>query len=147
MSKSSKSTQRTVLMKTRRLENFAPRSAAALAVFAAVLLLLYADRGNADVPNSAARPEMPKIGIAADGSRFIFGGTGETFVPWGFNYLGRFGELVEESWADDWARLEQDFHEMHKLGANVVRVHLQFGTFMKGPDEVDAAELGRLEKL
>ncbi len=36
---------------------------------------------------------------------------------------------------------------MRNLGANVVRVHLRFGTYMKGPDEVDSAELARLKKM
>lgn len=91
------------------------------------------------------RAETPKIQIAADGSRFVAGE--ETFAPWGFNYLGRFGELVEESWVEDWERVERDFREMRKLGANVVRVHLQFSTFVKGPGEADREELRRLKQL
>lgn len=96
---------------------------------------------------SAAEPPMSTVRVADDGSRFVLSDSGETFVPWGFNYLGRFGELVEESWAEDWQRLETDFEEMRKLGANVVRVHLQVGTFMKGPEQVDQAELDRLVKM
>jgi len=90
---------------------------------------------------------MPKVRVADDGSKFVLEGSGEAFVPWGFNYVGRFGEIVEESWATDWPRLEMDFREMRKLGANVVRVHLQTGTYMKGPEEVDQAELDRLRKM
>ena len=40
-----------------------------------------------------------------------------------------------------------DFGEMKDLGANVVRVHLQFGKFMKRPDEPDPRALDRLGKL
>ena len=36
---------------------------------------------------------------------------------------------------------------MRKLGANVVRVHLQFGTYMTGPDEFDRAQLDRLREM
>jgi branched-chain amino acid transport system permease protein len=36
---------------------------------------------------------------------------------------------------------------MRKLGANVVRIHLQFGTYMKEPDAFDEAALGRLRKM
>ena len=40
-----------------------------------------------------------------------------------------------------------DFREMRKLGANVVRVHLQFGTYMKSPGHLDPAELARLRRM
>ncbi|MFW6106639.1 MAG: cellulase family glycosylhydrolase [bacterium] len=124
------------------------RCLAATMVAFAVVLLLGSSRVNAESgPASVVEPEMAKIRIAENGSRFVVSGSGETFVPWGFNYLGRFGELVEETWADDWERLERDFREMRKLGANVVRVHLQFATFMKEPNQVDPAELDRLGKM
>lgn len=90
---------------------------------------------------------MQKVHVSDDGRRFVVGNTGESFVPWGFNYLGEFGKLVEESWATDWERVERDFREMRKLGANVVRVHLQFGTYMKAQNEFDKAELGRLRRM
>lgn len=117
-----------------------------IALAAAMLSVGGRVRGETEL-GAASGPEMTKIRIANDGSRFVVSGSRETFVPWGFNYLGRFGELVEESWADDWKRIERDFREMRELGANVVRVHLQFATFMKGPDEVDRTELERLKKM
>lgn len=121
--------------------------AAATIAFTAALLLDIAQGHAETAPASPDGPEMPRVRVADDGTRFVVGGSGETFVPWGFNYLGRFGELVEETWADDWDRVETDFREMRKLGANVVRVHLQFGTYMKAPDAVDPAELDRLKKM
>ena len=36
---------------------------------------------------------------------------------------------------------------MKKLGANVVRIHLQVGKFMDGPDKANAKALARLAKL
>jgi hypothetical protein len=36
---------------------------------------------------------------------------------------------------------------MKKLGANVVRVHLQLGKFMDGPDKPNAKALDHLAKL
>ena len=36
---------------------------------------------------------------------------------------------------------------MRSLGANVVRLHLQVGTYMTSPREVDRGELGRLRKI
>jgi hypothetical protein len=90
---------------------------------------------------------MEKIRLSDDGNKFALGNSGKSFVPWGFNYLGKFGEIVEESWATDWTRLEKDFHEMRNLGVNVVRVHLQFGTYMKKRNEIDEAEIDRLRKM
>src|SRR5690606_26648568 len=92
-------------------------------------------------------PTMPRVRISDDGTHFVRDDEGARFVPWGFNYLGEFGKLVEESWDTDWERLERDFRQMHELGGNVVRIHLQFGTYMKGPDEFDDAQLQRLRKL
>ncbi len=92
-------------------------------------------------------PAMLKVRVSGDGKRFVLGESGQIFIPWGFNYLGKFGQLVEDSWEKDWPRLERDFCEMRKLGANVVRIHLQFGTYMKGPDEFDQSQLARLRKL
>lgn len=84
--------------------------------------------------------------ISIEGSHFVLAGSGEKFTPWGFNYLGVHGQLAEENWhtAEGWARVVKDFGEMKKLGANVVRWHLQFGTYMTGPDAPDEAQLARL---
>jgi Cellulase (glycosyl hydrolase family 5) len=93
--------------------------------------------------------EIPRIRVSDDGKKFAMAGTGRPFVPWGFNYLGQFERLAEDDWdtPDGWRRVEADFREMRKLGANVVRWHLQFETFMKGPDQPDAGQLARLKKL
>jgi predicted acyl esterase len=92
-------------------------------------------------------PGMPRVRVSDDGKRFVLADSGQSFTPWGFNYLGEFGHLIEESWDKDWPRLERDFREMRKLGANVVRIHLQFGTYMKGPNEFDRVQFDRLRKL
>lgn len=99
----------------------------------------------ADVPGG--RPTMPRVRISDDGKSFVLGDTGQAYVPWGFNFVGDFERIVEEYWADDWASVEEDFREMRRLGANVVRLHLQVGTYMKGPQDVDQAELDRLKKI
>lgn len=92
-------------------------------------------------------PSLPKVRISDDGHHLVLAGSRKTFVPWGFNYLGEFGSLVKDSWEEDWSGLEQDFREMRKLGGNVVRIHLQFGTYMKGPEEFDQPQLDRLKRL
>ncbi len=101
------------------------------------------------VNNLSQHRRLAPISISADGKRFIVADTSQTFVPWGFNYLGVFGGLAEEEWHTDsgWARIERDFHVMKGLGANVVRWHLQFPTYMLGPDQVDSSQLDRLRKL
>ena len=69
-------------------------------------------------------------------------------MPWGFNYdRDDQGHLIEDYWESDWPRLEGDFREMKALGANVVRVHLQFGKFMKSATEPDEKALEQLGKL
>jgi Cellulase (glycosyl hydrolase family 5) len=43
--------------------------------------------------------------------------------------------------------VEAHFGQMKKLGANVVRIHLQLGKFMDGPDKANQKALDRLWKL
>ncbi|TWU30082.1 cellulase family glycosylhydrolase [Bythopirellula polymerisocia] len=95
---------------------------------------------------SAAEKSASLVPIRIVDGQFVFGESGKRFSPWGFNYVGDFGRIVEEYWEDDWPRVEKDFREMRKLGANVVRLHLQLGTYMKTPQQVDAAELERLRR-
>jgi hypothetical protein len=97
--------------------------------------------------SAAAPPAMEKVKLSRDGRHFVLADSGKRFTPWGFNYCGPFGALAEEVWDTDWPRIEKDFALMGKLGVNVVRVHLQFGTYMKAPAEVDAAQIERLRKM
>jgi hypothetical protein len=101
-------------------------------------------------PSTADVPvELPRVRVSDDKESFVLAGSGQPFVPWGFNYLGKFNHLAEEDWdtPEGWARIGKDFAEMRKLGANVVRWHLQFETFMDAPDRPDSAQLDRLKKL
>ena len=90
---------------------------------------------------------MEPIRISADGTHFILKDSGIRFTPWGFNYLGEFGTIFEEYWAEKWSAVDEDFREMKKLGANVIRVHLQLPTYMAGPDKTKPEELARLRRL
>lgn len=101
-----------------------------------------------------ARPQavdgrLVPIGIAPDGAGFVRGEDKQRFVPWGFNYVGKSGQIAEETWdtSEGWQELVEDFREMRDLGANVVRWHMQFATYMTGPDEVDETQLARLKRL
>src|SRR5207253_944698 len=101
----------------------------------------------------AAFAEQPKhvsigpdsIGVSLDGRGFQFLASKEEFRPWGVNY-GHAG-LIEDFWTHDWPRVVDDFREMRQLGANVARVHLQFGKFMTALDRPNPAALAQLSRL
>ena len=76
--------------------------------------------------------ELPAIQVSTDGTHFVSGDSGTPFRPMGFNYdHDADGRLLEDYWHSEWDRVENDFRDMQSLGANVVRIHLQFGKFMK----------------
>jgi hypothetical protein len=89
---------------------------------------------------------MERIVIAPDSRGFVFAKSATPFHPWGFNY-GNAGRLLEDFWDTEWATLVSDFAEMKALGANVVRVHLQFGKFMDAPNKPNSAALNQLDRL
>ncbi len=96
--------------------------------------------GNSDAPE--------RIRLSSDGRSFVREPSGRPFLAWGFNYdHDRHGRLLEDYWEAEWETVREDFREMKALGANVVRVHLQFGKFMDAPDRPRAAALARLEQL
>ncbi len=100
------------------------------------------------IPTQGASREMPAIRISEDGHGFALEGDGRSFVAWGFNYdHDEKGRLLEDYWAAEWPKVEEDFHEMRDLGANVVRIHLQFGKFMRQADTPNDVSLDRLARL
>jgi hypothetical protein len=83
-----------------------------------------------------------------DRTHFVYDGTDERVVMWGFNYdRDDAGRLLEDYWAQEWETVASDFREMKDLGANVVRIHLQVGRFMTAPDQADEGNLKRLSRL
>jgi len=121
-----------------------------LAVTAFALILVPFQLVEAQPPDEAP-PRAGKldwIRPSDDKTHFVLDGSNERVVMWGFNYdHDEPGRLLEDYWADEWATVVEDFREMKELGANVVRVHLQTGRFMKGPKEPDEANLARLGEL
>jgi hypothetical protein len=96
----------------------------------------------------SAHGEMESIRVSQDGRRFEESISGREFRPLGFNYdHDTRGRLLEDYWHDDWGLVERDFGRMRDLGANVVRVHLQFGRFCPRPGEVSRRELDQLQRL
>jgi hypothetical protein len=91
---------------------------------------------------------LPFIRVSPDGSGFIRDSSKEKFTPWGVNYdRDHRLRLLEDYWQREWSTVEEDFREMRLLGANVVRIHLQFGKFMNSPTEPNAENLQRLRQL
>ncbi|TAH37925.1 MAG: hypothetical protein EYC70_06665 [Planctomycetota bacterium] len=88
------------------------------------------------------------IAVSADRSGFVRAASGTPFVAWGFNYdHDRSGRLLEDYWQAEWPAIEQDFREMRALGANVVRIHLQAGRFLKSAESTDTAALAQLRRM
>src|SRR5579859_6049422 len=92
--------------------------------------------------------DMPWIAVSKDKKGFVLDPTGKQFTPWGFNYDRDHEErLLEDYWVKEWDKVESHFGQMKKLGANVVRIHLQVGRFMDGPEKPNEKSLDRLGKL
>jgi len=88
------------------------------------------------------------IRVAGDGRGFVQESSGQSFTPWGLNYdHDESLRLLEDYWISEWGKVEADFREMKALGANVVRIHLQLGRFMRDPDTPNEQELAQLSRL
>ena len=94
--------------------------------------------------------DMPWVAVAKNNKSFVLQPSGKPFTPWGFNYdhdETEAARLLEDYWTDEWPKVEADFREMKTLGANVVRIHLQFGKFMVAADKPKEQSLAQLERL
>ena len=97
--------------------------------------------------SQAAAQPMRFVRVSDDRRGFVLD-DGHPFVAWGFNYdHDEKGRLLEDYWGTEWPKVEEDFREMKDLGANVVRIHLQLGKFMKQPEEPNAVSLDQLARL
>lgn len=112
------------------------------------LVVMLASVSLAATSPAADPPRMDTVRVAKDGRGFVLEPSGKKFTPWGFNYdHDAKGRLIEDYWTDEWPAIEGDFAEMKQLGANVVRIHLQFGKFMEAADRPNAKALDRLGDL
>ncbi|MBI1903920.1 MAG: cellulase family glycosylhydrolase [Planctomycetia bacterium] len=99
-------------------------------------------------PVFGSAAELQKIRVSDDKRGFVLAPSAKPFVPWGFNYdHDEEGRLIEDYWDKEWPKVEEDFREMKALGANVVRIHLQTGKFLKSKSEPNQEALDRLGKL
>jgi hypothetical protein len=96
----------------------------------------------------AQADDMPFVQVAKDKKSFTLDPSGKAFTPWGFNYdHDTEARLFEDYWEKEWDKVEAHFGQMKKLGASVIRIHLQLGKFMDGPDKPNGKALDRLGKL
>jgi hypothetical protein len=93
-----------------------------------------------------ASPAIERVVVSRDHHGFALVPSGRAFHPWGLNY-GHHGRLIEDFWDDQWDTLALDLKKMKSLGANVVRVHLQFGRFMTGPTTPNERALRQYVRL
>jgi hypothetical protein len=89
---------------------------------------------------------LERIAVSTEGRGFVRAASRRPFYPWGMNY-GNAGRLMEDFWDRDWETFAGDFRELKALGANVVRVHLQFGKFMDAPDRPNAHRLRQFQRM
>ncbi len=97
-------------------------------------------------PSLRAPTNMERLVVGPDSRGFVLAESKKPFHPWGFNY-GNNGRLIEDFWDNDWATVAADFQKPKGLGANVLRIHLQFGKFMSAPDRPNRAALRQLSRL
>jgi len=91
---------------------------------------------------------MEFIEVSGDGFGFRTADTHRPFVPVGANYDHDYRDrLIEDYWADEWPKVEEDFEEMAALGLDVVRIHLQLNRFMTGPKSINQTSFERLDRL
>jgi hypothetical protein len=108
----------------------------------AVAIFLFALAGN------GLAADLEWVRVADDNRSFVLQPSGQRFIPWGFNYdHDEAGRLIEDYWDSEWETIVEDFREMKQLGANVVRIHLQFGKFMQTADTANTHALDQLERL
>ncbi|HEX3150464.1 MAG TPA: polysaccharide deacetylase family protein [Gemmataceae bacterium] len=100
------------------------------------------------IEDGSDRPITQTIRVSKDGTGFVRSPSNVKFIPWGFNYDHDVkGRLIEDYWVDEWDMVKAHFGQMKELGANVVRIHLQFGKFMDAPDKPNAKALDKLGEL
>lgn len=111
------------------------------------ILLLFL-LGCASRAPSSAPSRIEPIAIARGGQSFIYAGSARPFQPLGFNYDRDWRmRLLEEYWNERWDEVASDFAEMRALGANVIRIHLQFHRFVESPNRANKQNLARLRQL
>ena len=96
---------------------------------------------------------LEPVEINPEGTGFQLAKSHRPFEAWGFNYFRRPStsdttELILEEYWNDYNLILADLLEMKALGANTVRIHLQFGKFFPNSNLVpDSTQLGHLQQF
>lgn len=114
------------------------------------LLVLFAflcvsHSGSAEVPRKDTGL-CRRILVSPDRENFLLEKTGQVFHPWGMNY-GHYGVLAKNFDDPEWDTLVSDFRTLKAMGANVVRVHLQYDEFMRSAEQPDPQAVAGFKRL
>src|SRR5436189_1298264 len=85
-------------------------------------------------------PRLDPLRVNARHTGFVGAGSRHPFTAWGFNWGGP-GEYR------DLDAVEDRFSEMRSLGANTVRIHLQFADLMESPTRPSGPALAHLASI
>jgi hypothetical protein len=108
------------------------------------LLVGLLSAGQTSAADRAAKLE--RIVVSPDGKGFVTAKSKQAFKPWGMNY-GNNHRLMEDFWDKEWETFAGDFRELKAMGANVVRVHLQYGKFMESPEKANAKAIQQYQRM
>jgi len=115
-------------------------------LIALLSILLSCQKEKADT----VRPSDAKFSKISIGNGQFHNSEGALFFPWGLNYTNPEGVgLIEDNWHNEntWQTILEDFKEMKRLGANVIRLHLQYHQFMTDANTANTSSLDRLRQL
>lgn len=96
---------------------------------------------------AAAVAPLPRIRVDAAGSGFV-DDAGRRFVPCGVSYYRPGTGWAPQLWKQfDAAATRADFQRMKRMGLNVVRVFVTFGSFCTQPGQLDPAGLAAFDRM
>jgi len=90
---------------------------------------------------------LPRVRVDRTRCGFV-DASGRPFVPFGVSYYRPGTGWAPQLWKKfDAEATRRDFAQLRKLGANVVRVFVSFGSFFREPDRLDPDGLAKFDKL
>ena len=96
---------------------------------------------------ASASGKTPRIRVDAAGQGFV-DTAGQRFVPCGVSYYRPGTGWAPQLWKQfDAEATRRDFQRMKRMGLNVVRVFVTFGSFYTQPGELDPAGLAAFDRM
>jgi hypothetical protein len=91
--------------------------------------------------------KLPRIRVDAAGQGFV-DAAGQRFTPCGVSYYRPGTGWAPQLWKQfDAEATRQDFQRMKRMGMNVVRVFVTFGSFHTQPGQLDASGLAAFDRM